>query len=275
MTDFTGFIGRAKRIEDIDLPRIGHEIGVGEDELHAFMDVEAAGSGFDKHGRPKILFEPHIFYRELNGAKLERAISAGLAYQKWGAKPYPSDSYPRLTAAMEIDIDAAIRSASWGLTQIMGGHHRTIGFEIPGEMVLAFMDDEDNHLEATIELIVSMGIDDELRALAALKRPTIASDCAVVARVWNGAGYKKNNYDGKIATSHNRWRGIRDTPWQPETGGTPRRNRLELMTPAELSIREAILAVEKLSGDTRLTAAVVLLGQAQNKVSDFVDHIGG
>lgn len=39
------FKGRAKRLDDVDLPRIGHQIGVGEDEIHAFMDVEAAGSG--------------------------------------------------------------------------------------------------------------------------------------------------------------------------------------------------------------------------------------
>lgn len=69
MTDFNGFKGRAKRLDDIDLPRIGHRIGVGEDELHAFMDVETSGGGFDPQGRPKILFEPHVFYRNLTGAK--------------------------------------------------------------------------------------------------------------------------------------------------------------------------------------------------------------
>ena len=57
MTKWNDFKGAAKRIEDTDLPRIGATIGVGEDELHAFMDVEAAGSGFDSAGRPKMLFE--------------------------------------------------------------------------------------------------------------------------------------------------------------------------------------------------------------------------
>ncbi|TJW06556.1 MAG: hypothetical protein E5W82_27535 [Mesorhizobium sp.] len=50
------FAGAALRLSDIDIPRIGAEIGVGEDELHAFMDVEPAGSGFDHMGRPKMLF---------------------------------------------------------------------------------------------------------------------------------------------------------------------------------------------------------------------------
>jgi hypothetical protein len=97
------FKGAAKRIEDIDLPLIGREIGVGEDEIHAVLDVESAGSGFDKQGRPKMLFEPHIFWRELGpGAKRDKAAAAGLAYPKW-KRNYPPDSYPRLAKAMAID----------------------------------------------------------------------------------------------------------------------------------------------------------------------------
>jgi hypothetical protein len=68
MTDFRSFKGASTRPSDADLPRIGAKIGVGEDELHAFMDVEAAGSGFESQGRPKILFEPHVFYRNLSGS---------------------------------------------------------------------------------------------------------------------------------------------------------------------------------------------------------------
>lgn len=41
------FKGAAKRLDDIDLPRIGNRIGVDEDEIHAVREVEAAGSGFD------------------------------------------------------------------------------------------------------------------------------------------------------------------------------------------------------------------------------------
>src|SRR5690606_14914854 len=119
-----GFKGEAKRLDDVDLPRIGHQIGVGEDELHAFMDVEAAGSGFDSQGRPKMLFEPHVFYRNLTGAKRDRAVREGLAYPKWGEKPYPKDSYPRLKKAMLIDETAALKAASWGLTQILGENFR-------------------------------------------------------------------------------------------------------------------------------------------------------
>lgn len=52
-----------------------------------------------------------------------------------------------------------------------------------------------------------------------------------------------------------------------------RRNDVLQMTPAELAILEAMRAVEALPADTRLTDAVVLLQQARDKVSDFVDGV--
>lgn len=51
----------------------------------------------------------------------------------------------------------------------------------------------------------------------------------------------------------------------------PRRNRIDLMTPAELAITNAMEAVEEAGCDTRLTEAVILLGEAREKVADFVD----
>ncbi|WP_166415441.1 N-acetylmuramidase domain-containing protein [Cochlodiniinecator piscidefendens] len=111
---------QADPIKNGGITRIGAKIGVGEDEIHAVLDVETRGGGFDSQGRPKMLFEPHVFYRELSGAENAEAVNAGLAYLKWGKRKYPRDSYSRLQKAMEINPEAALRSASWGLGQIMG-----------------------------------------------------------------------------------------------------------------------------------------------------------
>lgn len=51
----------------------------------------------------------------------------------------------------------------------------------------------------------------------------------------------------------------------------PRRNRIYLMTPAELAIRAAVQAVEEAGAHPLLTDAVILLGKAQATVADFVD----
>jgi len=199
------FRGAAKRLDDIDLPRIGATIGVGEDEIHAVLDVETRGGGFDSRGRPKMLFEPHIFWLELGeGAKRDRAHAAGLAYSRWGEKRYPSDSYPRLIEAMQIDRRAALRSASWGLGQIMGFNASAAGYDSAEAMVLDFLDDEERHLEAMVRFIVTNGLDDELRG----------HDWAGFARGYNGAGYRRNRYDEKLAERFRWWQGKPDTPFQ-------------------------------------------------------------
>jgi hypothetical protein len=52
----------------------------------------------------------------------------------------------------------------------------------------------------------------------------------------------------------------------------PRRVRLDLQTPTERAIYEAMQEVEKMGADARLTDAVILLQQAIDKVADYVDE---
>lgn len=58
---------------------------------------------------------------------------------------------------------------------------------------------------------------------------------------------------------------------QISDNGFPRRNRVDLYSPAETAISEAMLAVEKAGAHPLLTDAVVLLAQAREKVADFVE----
>lgn len=55
----------------------------------------------------------------------------------------------------------------------------------------------------------------------------------------------------------------------------PRRVRVDLNEPAELSIRNAVEAVESMGADVRLTEAVMLLDKARNCVADFIDGVPG
>lgn len=196
------WVGAARRLDDIDLPTIGKMISVGEDEVHAILDVESSGSGFDAKGRVKILFEPHIFYRELGpGTKRDKAVAQGLAYPAW-KRDYPSDSYPRLIAAIAIDREAAFRSASWGLPQMMGFNCRACGYPSAESMVAAFAADEENQLRAMIDFIKSKGLDDELRR----------HDWAGFAKGYNGPGFAQNRYDAKLKERFEHWQKIKDTP---------------------------------------------------------------
>lgn len=204
--NWNGFKGKAKRIEDVDLPRIGYKIGVGEDEIHAVLDVESRGKGFDSKGRPIILFERHWFYRFLSGAKRDRAVKEDLAVSKWSRATYNKDQYSLLEQAMKIDETAALKSASWGLGQVMGFNHSLAGYSTVQSFVKDMMDDEDNHLEAMINFIINTGLDDEVRE----------HRWAAFAKGYNGAGYKANNYDVRLQRAFKKWQGIKDTPWNPE-----------------------------------------------------------
>ncbi|CCV14966.1 N-acetylmuramidase family protein [Mesorhizobium sp. STM 4661] len=201
----TAFKGAAKRLDDLDLPRLGALIGVGEDEIHAFLDVETSGHGFDAQDRPIILFEPHVFFRNLSGAARARAVAAGLAYPKWGENPYPRDSYPRLKAACAIDETAALKSASWGLGQVLGENFEAAGFLTVQAMVEAMMEDEALQLEAAVNFIAEKRLADKLRN----------HDWAGFAKGYNGASYRKNAYDTRLADAYRKWSRIKDTPWPP------------------------------------------------------------
>lgn len=198
------FVGPAKRLGDLDLPRIGAIVEVGEDEIHAVMDVEAGGSGFDKQNRPKMLFEPHVFYRNLSGAQREAAVNKGIAYPSW-RKNYPLDSYPRLFDAISINETAALKSASWGLGQILGENYKAAGFDTPQAMVTAFVESEANQLEGMIRFIKANKLDAYLRV----------HNWPKFAEGYNGARYRENDYDGKLARSFAKWQKIKDTPFDP------------------------------------------------------------
>lgn len=206
MTTALVFAAPKVKLEDVDLPRIGSEIGVGEDELHAVLEVETSGGAADRQGRLKMLFEPHVFYRNLKGEKRDRAVREGLAYPNWRSG-YPADSYPRLLKALAIDETAALKACSWGLGQILGENHKAAGYPTPQAMVHDFTLDEDNHLEAMIRFIKSKG----------LHRALVRHDWHAFAHGYNGAGYAKHNYHGRLAAAFAKWQKIKDTPWDGKT----------------------------------------------------------
>lgn len=195
------FKGSAVALSSLDVATVGRRIGVGEDEIRAVIEVETAGGGFDRQGRPKMLFEPHIFWRELGpGPKRTAAEGQGLAYPRWGTKPYPADSYDRLARAMKIDPQAALRSCSWGLGQIMGFNHWAAGYASAGDMVAAFCEREAAHLAAMLSFIQSEGLDDDLRR----------HDWSGFARGYNGAGYAQHGYHTRLAAAFAKWQAIPD-----------------------------------------------------------------
>lgn len=174
--------------------------------MRAVIEVEAGGNAFDRQGRPSMLFEPHVFYRNLPEAKRQTAVDQGLAYRNWKAGNYPSDSYPRLTAAIKIDETAALKAASWGLSQILGENAESLGYQNVQAMVKAFMEDAEAHVDAMVRFILVNGLADDLKA----------NRWAAFARVYNGPKFAQHGYDVKLAAAFRKWQGREDVAWEPD-----------------------------------------------------------
>jgi hypothetical protein len=190
------FSGQALKWTDAGRRAAAEVIGCEVAVLQAVIEVEAGGTGFDRSGRPTALFEPHVFFRVLSGEKRRRAVAAKLAYSRWGTRPYPLNSYPRILAACAIDEERALQATSWGLPQILGINHQAAGFSSAADMVIAFCKGEDEQLRAMAQFIVTMKLDGPLRR----------RDWTKFAKSYNGPSYKRNGYDVKLARTYSQIR---------------------------------------------------------------------
>ncbi len=163
--------------------------------LWSVLTVESRGFGFQVDRRPKILFERHIFHRETGGRFSGQApdISAATGGGYIGG----AAEYDRLERAVAFCIgagigsDPALRSASWGLGQVMGFNAVSSGFAGPADMVKRMADSEDAQILGMAGFIKSNGLHKRLTA----------RDWAGFAKGYNGASYWKNQYDVKLKAS--------------------------------------------------------------------------
>ena len=133
-----------------DIAKTAEKLGLEPCALQAVCQVEANGDGFLADGRPKILFEGHVFWKELRKRRynpaglLSRAdVRAAhgdisdILYPKWNKKHYKGGAaeYKRLDRARAINSPAALCSASWGAFQIMGFNYDLCGYESVEAMV--------------------------------------------------------------------------------------------------------------------------------------------
>jgi hypothetical protein len=176
-------------------------IGTDIATIKAVAEVESAGGGFLPNGAPLILFEPHVFWRNLikRGKNPSDYVkgNSDILYPKWGTKPYGSiaNQHARLAKAVKIDRDAALASASWGKFQILGENWKDAGYELLQDFINAMFRSEDDHLRAFLNFVKSKGLDKYLRTRTWDK----------FAEGYNGKSYKKNKYDIKLAKAYQKY----------------------------------------------------------------------
>ena len=164
------------------------------------MKVESSGKGFLSDGRPRILFEGHVFWRELKKRGIDptqfvNEFTQNVLYKKWTKVHYVGGAkeYARLEKAAGMsDIsgvhDAAYASASWGSFQIMGYHFEALGYASIDTFVANLYEHEREHLKAFAAFIKVNGL------LSSLKN----KDWAKFARGYNGSSFAKYKYDEKL-----------------------------------------------------------------------------
>lgn len=161
--------------------------------LQAVGTVEAGPlGGFLPDDRPVVLFERHLFSRLTHGKfdhdhpDLSNPVAGGYG-------PGGRFQHERLAAAAVLDRDAALKSASWGLFQILGLNHELAGFPELQRFINAMYRSVDDHLRALV-----MFIRYDARLVDAIR----AKDWVTFARIYNGPQFQRNQYAEKLAAAY-------------------------------------------------------------------------
>ena len=129
-----------KFLSEEDLKEFAQQYQLELATVKAVNEIESSGKGFLIDGRPRILFEGHVFWRQLKKKGLEPSQftserTKNILYSKWTKKYYEGgkQEYDRLEKAAGLSDDdrvhdAAYESASYGAFQIMGFHWGFLGF---------------------------------------------------------------------------------------------------------------------------------------------------
>jgi N-acetylmuramidase-like protein/putative peptidoglycan binding protein len=186
------FTGTATPLTEAGMTQATQRLQVGLPEIWAVLKVETSGCGFFADRRPRILFERHIFHRETQGRF--DVTAPDISNPKGGGYIGGAPEYERLARAIALDSGAALRSASWGIGQVMGFNAETVGFAAVETMVMAMTVSEDNQLQAMFQFVVGNHLHTAMQQ----------RDWVTFARGYNGPNFAQNEYDKKLDAAFSR-----------------------------------------------------------------------
>ena len=196
-----------KLLSEQDLIDFANHYNLELAAVKAVNALESSGKGFFVDGRPKILFEGHVFWNELRKRNVDPETfidedCTDVLYKKWSKNFYLGGprEYSRLQKAAQLSNseevkEAAYCSASWGAFQIMGYHFDSLGYGSIENFVTKINEHEREHLKAFGKFLEVNNLIVHLED----------RNWAKFARGYNGAGYKLNNYDEKLKAAYERY----------------------------------------------------------------------
>lgn len=159
--------------------------------IRAVVSVESPRGPFDEDGHPTLLFERHLFHR-FTGGRFDM-VAPNLSAATPGGYGKYSEQYGRLATAYLLSPEEALRSASWGMFQILGDNHVQAGFATVREFTDAMCRSEADQFGAFVNFIAGNRL---------LQRALVGKDWAQFARLYNGPGYTINRYDEKLRAAY-------------------------------------------------------------------------
>jgi len=181
----------ASKLSAAEAKTFATRLNVSVRQLQAVAKVEAAGSGYDTTGRPKILFERHKFHKYTGGkysvCSFSNPVSGG----------YNESSWDKLLGAIVTgSVDAAFMACSWGKFQVLGEYWDDFGYASPFALAFSTVASEAAHYELLCHYIEHFNLQDEMGALSA-----DPNTCRAFAKAYNGPSYTKFDYHTKLAVA--------------------------------------------------------------------------
>lgn len=185
--------------------KLGQELDIEPALLKSVAIVECGNelTGMLSNGEPKILFEGHIFYRELKKkdakiAKIYLNKEPTICYEKWTKEYYLGGyaEYRRYNLAISIDPECAMLATSWGVGQIMGFNHKLCGQPSVSRFVELNRESEEEQMKLWYYFLYN----------SKLVEPLKQHNWEVFVRGYNGPG-QVDVYSQKLINTYNNLKG--------------------------------------------------------------------
>lgn len=187
------------------LEKVANSLNLEPALLKAVKLVESGDrDGFLPSGRPQILFEGHIMFSKLKKkygqefAEQKAKEFPNVVYKSWTKSKYKGGEreWERLYIAMDIDKELAYESTSWGMFQVMGFNYELCSCVHVCEFVSKMSASHEGQLRLTYQFMRNSGCIKYLKM----------HDWRNFASLYNGSGYKKNNYHIKMEKAYEKFK---------------------------------------------------------------------
>lgn len=192
-------------VTDADFEAAAQRLGPGIDPLlvRAVAQVESGGrSGFGAGGLPIIAFEGHWFRKYTKKQYDQTHPLLSYPYKKKAGPEWQTNNkdqasaWRTLRSAIELDEEAALKSCSWGMCQVMGFNYAACGYRD----VFAFVDAMKRGSKGQLDAFVGY-----CRSRPGMAAAFRAKNFAAIAYAYNGEDY--GDYDKRFERAYNRLKG--------------------------------------------------------------------